>query len=88
VLLPDSGSELANPPEWLEKIDPELVLISVGAGNTRGLPSEAVLRALEGRTILRTDLHGTIEITTDGERMWVEVERDVSKAETSQPPTP
>jgi competence protein ComEC len=88
VLLPDSGSELANPPEWLEKIDPELVLISVGAGNTRGLPSEAVLRALEGRTILRTDLHGTIEITTDGERMWVEVEREVSKAETSQPPTP
>jgi competence protein ComEC len=88
VLLPDSGSELANPPEWLGNLDPELILISVGAGNSRGLPSEAVLRALEGRTILRTDLNGTIDIRTDGEQMWVEVERELTNVETGQPPTP
>lgn len=75
TLLPDGGSELVNPREFLVRIDPELVLISVGAGNSRGLPSEAVLRALEGRSILRTDLNGTIDLTTDGERMWVGIER-------------
>jgi beta-lactamase superfamily II metal-dependent hydrolase len=77
VLLPDGGSDVVNTPEWLVEIDPRLVFISVGAGNTRGLPSEPILRALEGRTILRTDLNGTIDITTDGERMWVEVERTI-----------
>jgi competence protein ComEC len=77
VLLPDGGSDLVSTSEWLAEIDPRLVLISVGAGNTRGLPSEPVLRALEGRRILRTDLNGTIDITTDGERMWVEVERTI-----------
>jgi beta-lactamase superfamily II metal-dependent hydrolase len=34
------------------------------------------LQALEGITVLRTDLNGWIEIKTDGEKMWVEVERD------------
>jgi len=29
----------------------------------------------EGITLLRTDRHGWIEITTDGEKLWVEVER-------------
>lgn len=77
VLLPDGGSEVVNSPEWLQELNPTLVIISVGAGNIRGLPSETVLGALEGRTILRTDLHGTIEIMTDGEQMWVEVERVV-----------
>ena len=88
VLHPDGGNEVVNPLEWLRKIDPDLALISVGAGNRRGLPSEAVLRALEGRTILRTDLNGTIDIITDGERMWVEVERELPKAEIGLPATP
>jgi predicted membrane metal-binding protein len=30
---------------------------------------------LQGYTVLRTDRNGWIELTTDGERMWVEVER-------------
>jgi len=77
VLLPDGGSEVVNSAEWLQELNPTLVIISVGAGNTRGLPSETVLEALEGRTILRTDLNGIIDVVTDGEQMWVEVERVV-----------
>jgi beta-lactamase superfamily II metal-dependent hydrolase len=52
-------------------------MISVEAGNSRGLPSPTVLEALEGTTVLRTDLHGWVELTSDGEHLWVEVERDL-----------
>jgi hypothetical protein len=30
---------------------------------------------VEGYTLLRTDRIGWIELTTDGQQMWVEVER-------------
>lgn len=75
ILLPDGGYEKVNPPEMVEQLRPQLALISVGAGNLRDLPSPAVLRSLQGTTVLRTDIHGWIEIKTDGERLWVEVER-------------
>ena len=42
-------------------------------------PSEEVLQSLEGITVLRTDLHGWIHLETDGEGMWLEVERDTTK---------
>ena len=34
-----------------------------------------VLEALKGYNLLRTDHNGWIELTTDGEQLWVEVER-------------
>jgi len=37
------------------------------------LPSPETLEAVEGYTLLRTDLNGWIELTTDGEQMWVQV---------------
>jgi hypothetical protein len=39
------------------------------------LPSFETLEVLQGYTLLRTDRNGWIELTTDGEQMWVEVER-------------
>jgi hypothetical protein len=33
------------------------------------------LHAVEGYTLLRTDQNGWVQIITDGEQMWVEVER-------------
>jgi competence protein ComEC len=75
VLLPDGGYEAVNPPEWLAQLEPWIAMISVQAGNSRGLPSPDVLDSLTGTTVLRTDLHGWIELTSDGENLWVEVER-------------
>jgi beta-lactamase superfamily II metal-dependent hydrolase len=77
VLLADGGFSAVNPPEWLGQLRPWLVMISVEAGNNRGLPSPTVLQTLEGTTVLRTDLHGWIELTSDGKQLWVEVERDI-----------
>jgi beta-lactamase superfamily II metal-dependent hydrolase len=73
VLLSDGGNPAANPPQWLDDLDPDLVLLST---NTEQLPSADLLRQLMGRTILRTDIHGSIELVTDGGQLWVQVDRN------------
>jgi beta-lactamase superfamily II metal-dependent hydrolase len=52
-----------------------VILLSVAPGDVRGMPSPETLEAVQGYTLPRTDRNGWIELTTDGERMWVEVER-------------
>jgi beta-lactamase superfamily II metal-dependent hydrolase len=52
-----------------------VALLSVAAGDAQGRPDPQVLEALEGRTLLRTDRNGWIELSTDGEKLWVEVEK-------------
>jgi hypothetical protein len=47
----------------------------VAADDYQGRPDLALLEALEGRNLLRTDRNGWMEIITDGEQMWMEVER-------------
>jgi beta-lactamase superfamily II metal-dependent hydrolase len=74
LLLAQSGYAPLNPPEWIAALNPQVVLLSVEAGNPDNVPSLETLAALEGYTLLRTDENGWIELTTDGEQMWVEVE--------------
>jgi len=74
LLLADQGYAPANPPQWIANLRPQVVLLSVAAGNREGLPSPETLQALQGYTLLRTDRNGWIELTTDGEQMWMEVE--------------
>ena len=75
LLLADSGYAPINPPEWIANLQPQVVLISVSAADKEGLPSPETLELLQGYTVLRTDRNGWIELTTDGEQMWVEVEK-------------
>jgi competence protein ComEC len=75
LLLAESGYAPVNPKEWIESLAPQVVLLSVAAGDREGLPSPETLEAVQGYNLLRTDQHGWIELTTDGEQMWVEVER-------------
>jgi competence protein ComEC len=75
LLLADHGYAPVNPPEWIDNLRPQVALLSVSAGDRDGLPSVETLAALEGYTILRTDQNGWIHLSTDGERIWVEVER-------------
>jgi beta-lactamase superfamily II metal-dependent hydrolase len=76
VLLADSGYAPSNPPEWLGKLNPQVFLLSVAAGDRQGLPSPETLEALQGYNLLRTDRNGWIKLSTDGEQMWVEVEHE------------
>ena len=75
LLLSDGGYAPANPPELIAHLCPQVVLLSVAAGDRRGLPDEEVIKAVEGYNLLRTDQNGWIELRTDGEQMRVEVER-------------
>ncbi len=73
------GSETSTTSEFLAVVKPQLAVISVGADNRFGHPSTETMSRLEERlaseNIYRTDVHGTIEFTTDGERLWVKTEK-------------
>ena len=75
LLLPEGGYAPLNPREWIERLSPQVVLLSAIAGDREGLPSPETLKSVEGHTLLRTDRDGWIHLITDGEQMWVEVER-------------
>jgi len=62
------GSSTSSSPSFLSRVHPQAAIISVGAGNTYGHPTQATLAKLQaaGSTIYRTDLNGNIVITTDG----------------------
>jgi competence protein ComEC len=70
---PHHGSRTSSSEPFLEAVDPQVVVISVGAENTFGHPSPEVLEryAAHGLPVLRTDEQGTIEFVTDGERLWI-----------------
>jgi len=73
--VPHHGSSTSSSAAFLKAVNPELVVISVGADNRFGHPSPQVLERLEGlveeERILRTDERGTIEVVTDGEKIWI-----------------
>jgi beta-lactamase superfamily II metal-dependent hydrolase len=75
LLLAESGYAPVNPKEWIKALGPQVVLLSVVAGDREGLPSLETLAAVEGYTLLRTDCNGWIQLSTDGEQLWIEVER-------------
>jgi hypothetical protein len=52
-----------------------VVLICVVAADYEGLPSLETLETLQGYTVLRADCNGWIELSTDGENLWVEAAR-------------
>lgn len=62
------GSPFSTTEEFLRAVSPEAALISVGAGNTFGFPSPAVLARLAraGAAVFRTDNGGSAEVSTDG----------------------
>lgn len=74
--VPHHGSGGSSSPPFLRRVEAIVDIISVGAENRYGHPAPEVLRRLEGRLILRTDLHGDITVSTDGQRLWVSTQRN------------
>ncbi|MBI3243103.1 MAG: ComEC/Rec2 family competence protein [Chloroflexi bacterium] len=75
LLAPRHGGVNSISTLFLDAVNPQAVVIAVGAGNSAGDPQAETLALFEGRTVLRTDQRGTIEFVTDGKQLWVEVER-------------
>ena len=73
------GSTTSTSDEFLVVVNPQVAIICVGEENSYGHPSQEVLDRLNQKTgpenIYRTDEDGTIEFITDGENLWVRVER-------------
>ncbi len=73
------GSETSSRSGFLTEVDPQLAVISVGADNAFGHPSPEVVERL-GEMVGEDNLYltseqGTIELITDGKRLWVRTER-------------
>lgn len=66
------GSETSSTEDFLRAVDPDMVLISNGVGNSYGHPSPRTLKRLErlGIPVRRTDQQGTITINTDGQTIY------------------
>lgn len=81
VLLPDSGYEALNPDALLQHYNPQVLLISCEDRSPSSPIEQALHAAVPDRTILRTDLHGAIELATDGQHLWITTERESAKIE-------
>ncbi len=79
------GSRTSSELRYLERLQPEIAVVSCGEGNRYGHPTAEALGSLMGAALLRTDRDGTVEISTDGvdlrvrtwrsRRGWRDVER-------------
>ncbi|MEJ2745720.1 MAG: helix-hairpin-helix domain-containing protein, partial [bacterium] len=77
------GSAKSSSTEFLKKVNPKVVVISVGKKNKFELPFKEAIQRLEatGAKIYRTDYQGTITATTDGKTYKVTAEREVPPLE-------
>ncbi len=75
LLLADNGYSSSNPSLWINNLNPRLVLLSVGIKDSRGLPGRSMIDRLAGYSLLRTDQHGSIQLISDGDQLWLEVDR-------------
>ena len=79
VKVSHHGSSTSTSPSFLDAVDPDVAVISVGADNRFGHPSDEVMAKLMAKVgeenIYLTSERGTVTFTTDGERLWMETER-------------
>jgi competence protein ComEC len=68
------GSRTSTQASWLEAVQPQIAVISVGEKNRYGHPAPEVLQRLHqfGAHVLRTDEQGAITFHIKPERIWAE----------------
>ena len=73
------GSRTSTGTVFLNAVDPALAIITTGIKNQFGHPHDEVLNRLRERmpeeAVYVTRDRGTVTVTTDGERVWVETDR-------------
>ncbi len=77
--VPHHGSDTSSSAQFLEAVEPQLAVISVGADNRFGHPHDDTVARLAQRVgaegIYCTDEKGAIELISDGHRIWLKAER-------------
>jgi len=73
VKVPHHGSRASSTPAFVSRVSPRLAIVSVGSRNPFGHPHPDVVERYRraGCLLLRTDRDGTVEVATDGRRVWV-----------------
>lgn len=71
LLLADSGYPPLNPPEWLSNLGSSALWID--SENER--VESAILETLGNTPSFRTDQNGWLQVITDGQQMWFQVDR-------------
>ena len=68
------GADTSTSIRFLRTVMPKYAVISVGKGNQYGHPSKETLEKLEqaGTTVYRTDINGTIIVTSNGEKLKID----------------
>lgn len=71
------GSTTSSLEKFITAVDPEIAIISVGANNSYGHPHEKIVKRLNrlGIKTYRTDINGTIVITSNGKNNTVTVSK-------------
>jgi len=73
------GSTTSSSPEFLAAVTPMVTVVSVGEDNEFGHPHPEVLSRLKAYAgddrVYLTSEHGTVELTTDGKRLWVKADK-------------
>ncbi len=79
------GSKYATSKDFLNRVKPEIAIVSCGAWNRYGHPAQAVLDRLReansAMKLYRTDLHGELTLTTRGKQNDVAVKAAKEAAE-------
>ena len=70
------GSRASTSTAFLAAVEPLTAVISLGEDNRYGHPALQTLDRLGTRPVFRTDLHGDVQITTDGHKLWIKTERE------------
>lgn len=83
------GANTSSSEAFLRAVSPRVVIISAGRDNSYGHPHPAMLAraAAVGATALRTDELGTLEMASDGIRVWWTAEHEnATILDAAQPP--
>lgn len=81
------GSGTSSSQAFLDAVTPEYAVISVGGANDYGHPPKGILERLAatGAKLFRTDWQGDVIITSDGENISVETDREASMEQVMTP---
>ncbi|MCP3027241.1 MBL fold metallo-hydrolase [Halobacillus sp. A5] len=81
------GSSTSTSQTFLDEVGPETAIYSAGEDNQYGHPSTEVVERVQeaGIDLYGTDVHGTIEVTTDGESYDVATNEDGTASPQSGP---
>jgi competence protein ComEC len=71
LLVPHHGSKSSSTEVFLDRVDPQICMISCGWKSRYKFPHPEVLQryARRGCRVYRTDIHGAVTFVTDGQRL-------------------